>query len=59
MRTIQTVYQVVYVMDDGTEFAWRLFKKLEHYQAFVESVTQADLRKLGIEAIRYRTRYVE
>lgn len=59
VKKIENVYQVVFVMEDGAELSWKLFRKLEHYKAFVESVSQADLNKLGIAAIRYRTRFIE
>jgi len=59
MREVQHVYQVAFVMFDGAILHWRLFSKLEHYQAFVDSVTEENMRKLGIEAIRYTIRTVE
>jgi hypothetical protein len=59
MKRVQRVYQIVFVMFDGAELAWKLFRKLEHYEAYVDYVGPECMRKLGIRAIQYRMRYID
>lgn len=59
MKKVEAVFQIMFVMDDGAELPWRIFKNLDHYRAFVGSVTRAEMRKFGIESISYRVRHIE
>ena len=59
MKTVKTVYQVVFVMFDGAELAWKIFSKIEHYEAYVKEVKPEWLRMLGISSIKYRLHFIE
>lgn len=59
VRKIEHMVQVVYVMNDGAEFPWKVFRTHAQYYEFVNGIAQADMQKLGVESIRYRIMYVD
>lgn len=59
MKQVKRVYQLVFVMVDGAELAWKIFSKVEHYDAYVEGLNEEHLRRLGIVSIRYRMHFID
>lgn len=59
MKPVACAWQVVFVMEDGAELAWKIFSTFGKYQAFADGVSEEHMSKLGIRKVSYRVRFIE
>lgn len=59
MKKIEIRYQLVYVMEDGAQLFWKVFRTLDEYEDFECGVPLAYKKRLGIRSISYRVLYVD